>query len=72
MVRLEVPSSVREYRRLLTVQLAQGALLNNVPGDFVETGVYRGGTSILMLKTLSKYNKGGKRKLWAADSFQAR
>lgn len=56
--RLEVPTLVTRLRRLLTVQLALTALLNDVPGDFVETGVFTGGTSILMVKTLERYDPG--------------
>lgn len=42
---------------------------NDVPGDFVETGVWRGGVTILMRALLKAY--GDKtRKVWVADSFQ--
>ncbi|EFN50991.1 hypothetical protein CHLNCDRAFT_13731, partial [Chlorella variabilis] len=36
----------------------------------VETGVFQGGTSILLLKALERFDGGGGRRLWAADSFQ--
>ncbi|HTQ08054.1 MAG TPA: TylF/MycF/NovP-related O-methyltransferase [Polyangiaceae bacterium] len=40
-----------------------------VPGDFIETGVWRGGTTIFMRAFLAA--RGIKdRKVWAADSFQ--
>lgn len=38
LARLELPTLVSKLRRLLTAQLALAALLNGVPGDFVETG----------------------------------
>jgi len=51
---------------MATVSLALLALSQGVPGDFVETGVYQGGTSILMAKVLMKYDNN--RNLWSADS----
>lgn len=41
---------------------------NNVPGDIIETGVWRGGASIFMKGILSSYNED--RTLWVADSFK--
>jgi hypothetical protein len=41
---------------------------NNIPGDFIETGVWRGGASIFMAG-LNKYY-GMKRKVFVADSFE--
>lgn len=58
---------VRYTRRLVTAKLGIGAL--SVPGDFVETGVWRGGTSVILLRVLRKFVPG-ERHLWAADSFQ--
>lgn len=52
-------------RKMATVNLALQAL--SVPGDFVETGVYTGGTAILMAKVLK--SRDSSRRLWAADSF---
>ena len=40
----------------------------NVPGDLVETGVWRGGASIFMKGVLTAY--GETRDLWLADSFE--
>lgn len=42
---------------------------NRVPGDLVETGVWRGGACILMRAILKVYGDTS-RKVWAADSFQ--
>jgi hypothetical protein len=45
------------------------ALGDDVPGDLVETGVWRGGCGILMRAVLEAYGDGG-RSVWLADSFQ--
>ncbi len=42
---------------------------NNVPGDLVETGVWRGGSVIFMRALLREYNITD-RVVWVADSFQ--
>jgi len=44
-------------------------LQKNVPGDFVETGVWRGGASIFMRGVLKAYGDHS-RIVWVADSFQ--
>ncbi len=43
-------------------------LENNIPGDLIETGVWRGGTTILMRAILKAYNDET-RHVWVADSF---
>lgn len=48
---------------------ARDVLENSVPGDFVETGVWRGGASILMRALLKEY-KVSDRFVWLADSFE--
>ncbi|MBZ0258921.1 TylF/MycF family methyltransferase [bacterium] len=40
----------------------------NIPGDVIETGVWRGGASIFMRAYMKAY--GESRTVWAADSFQ--
>lgn len=40
----------------------------NIPGDFIETGVWRGGLTILMRAFLKAYGDTT-RKVWVADSF---
>jgi hypothetical protein len=42
---------------------------DNVPGDLIETGVWRGGASILMRGYLAAWEMND-RKLWVADSFE--
>ena len=43
-------------------------LPQQVEGDLVETGVFRGGTTVLMARVLR--NLSSSRRLWACDSFQ--
>lgn len=42
---------------------------NKVPGDLIETGVWRGGASIFMTAILKAYG-GTERTVWVADSFR--
>lgn len=44
-------------------------LADNVPGDFMETGVWRGGATIFMRGMLEAMNNEDK-KVWVADSFR--
>ncbi len=45
------------------------ALQDGVPGDLVETGVWRGGTTILMRGVLEALGDSARR-VWVADSFE--
>jgi len=44
-------------------------LQNSIPGDVIETGVWRGGSTIFMRAILKAYNVVDRR-VWVADSFQ--
>jgi O-methyltransferase len=44
-------------------------LRDEVPGDFIETGVWRGGTCIFMRAALEAYGDKA-RQVWVADSFE--
>ena len=44
-------------------------LQDDVPGDLIETGVWRGGSSIFMCGVLKAYGNTS-RTVWAADSFE--
>jgi hypothetical protein len=44
-------------------------IANNIAGDFIETGVWRGGATILM-RAILKEMQIENRKVWLADSFQ--
>lgn len=53
---------LRHLRRMVEAVVAE-----NVPGDLIETGVWRGGACILMRGVLAAY--GDRRRVFAADSF---
>lgn len=57
-------------RRLDNIQSCVERILeDHVPGDLIETGVWRGGASIFMRGVLKAYCQTD-RIVWAADSFQ--
>jgi O-methyltransferase len=57
-------------KRLSNVQYcAETVLQDNVPGDMIETGVWRGGSCILMRGVLKAYGVTDRR-IWVADSFE--
>jgi O-methyltransferase len=45
------------------------ALADRVPGDLIETGVWRGGATVLMRAVLKAYDERS-RTVWVADSFE--
>ena len=49
--------------------IAEEMIQNNIPGDFVETGVWRGGACIYMA-SLFKAHKITDRNVWVCDSFE--
>jgi hypothetical protein len=56
--------------RLDNVQHAVETVIGeNVPGDLIETGVWRGGTVIFMRALLAAYGDPSRR-VWVADSFE--
>jgi O-methyltransferase len=57
-------------QRLTSLQhCVETVLVDGVPGDLVECGVWRGGASILMRAVLSAYGDRTRR-VWLADSFE--
>lgn len=57
-------------RRMDNVQLCVEAVLrDDIPGDLIETGVWRGGATILMRGILKAYGDQ-ERVVWLADSFE--
>lgn len=57
-------------RRLDNIQACMEEILaNNVPGDMIETGAWRGGATIFMRAVLKHYNVSD-RTIWVADSFE--
>ena len=62
--------SLGSLRTQWTLALAQCALRSGVPGDFVETGVFTGVSSIAMLHALDVAGAAAAhRQHWACDSF---
>ena len=49
-------------------RIAEYVIEQRVPGDFIETGVWRGGACIMMRAVLKAYGVMDRR-VWAADSF---
>lgn len=57
-------------KRLENLQACVTSVIRNgVPGDLIETGVWRGGSSIFMRAILKAYGDTS-RKVWLADSFR--
>jgi len=57
-------------KRLANIRhLMEDVLANRVEGDFIETGVWRGGACIMMRAILNAYGIKG-RCVWLADSFE--
>jgi O-methyltransferase len=57
-------------QRLTSLQhCVQTALAEDIPGDLIECGVWRGGACILMRAVLAAYGDETRR-VWLADSFQ--
>jgi hypothetical protein len=50
-------------------QCVKQVIIDDVPGDLIETGVWRGGVAIFMRAILEAYNDRD-RIVWAADSFE--
>ena len=50
-------------------QLCERAIVEGIPGDFIETGVWRGGSCILMRAVLAAYAEQD-RLVWCCDSFE--
>lgn len=57
-------------KRLDNIQFCvEQTIKNNVPGDLIETGVWRGGSTIFMRAILKAYGIADKA-VWVADSFE--
>jgi O-methyltransferase len=58
------------HQRLNNVQqCVQTVLRENIPGDLIETGAWRGGMTIFM-RALLKAHGDTQRRVWVADSFE--
>ncbi|CAH1777233.1 unnamed protein product [Owenia fusiformis] len=51
-------------------ELLENVISNDIPGDFLEAGVWRGGGSIFAKAVINSYNQSHDRKVWLCDSFQ--
>lgn len=57
-------------KRMANLQFCvEDVLKNDVPGDFIETGVWRGGACVFMRGILAAYGVQD-RTVWVADSFE--
>lgn len=58
------------WKRLQNLRiLVESVLRDNIPGDFIETGVWRGGACIMIRAVLNAYGIKD-RYVWLADSFE--
>lgn len=66
----EMAQTMIGLKRLDNLQFCiEDVLANGVPGDLIETGVWRGGATILMRAVLKTYGVEDRR-VWVADSFE--
>jgi hypothetical protein len=68
-IRGEVYSMLPVVRLDNVERCMKDVLAKGVPGDFIETGVWRGGATIFM-RALLKAHDVADRRVWVADSFQ--
>ena len=64
----QADSMIGKKRMLQLQQAAETVLQHAIPGDFIETGVWRGGACILLRAVLEAYGVTDRR-VWLADSF---
>lgn len=65
-----VAHSMIGRKRMANIRLlAERILFDRVPGDFIETGVWRGGACIFLRAILEAYGVKDRR-VWVADSFE--
>jgi hypothetical protein len=62
-------SMIGNQRMINLWQLCEDVISKGVPGDFIETGVWRGGACIFMRAILKTYRVED-RTVWVADSFE--
>lgn len=65
----KAPSMIGTLRMQNVRSECERVIAENVPGDFVETGVWRGGAAIMMRAVLAAYDIADRR-VFAADSFE--
>ena len=62
---------VSSNRIRATALLTKSAILSCTPGDIVETGVFSGGSSAMIMKVLMNFDLCN-RKFWVFDSFEGK
>jgi hypothetical protein len=65
----KAPSMIGMLRMYNVRSECERVITENIPGDFVETGVWRGGASIMMRAVIAAYESENRR-VFAADSFE--
>lgn len=63
------PSMVTPGHMAFLRQVCEAMLVEEIPGDFVECGVWRGGACIMMRAVLASYEEQH-RQVWVCDSFE--
>lgn len=64
------PYSMTSIERMYSLYCSVNYIIqNNIKGDFVECGVWRGGSAMLIAKTLN-YNNENTRKIFLYDTFE--
>lgn len=59
------------HRRLRNVkELLSDVIANNVPGDFIELGIWRGGTCLYAKALMDTHTQGQKRSVYLFDVFE--
>ncbi len=65
---LKAHSMIGNRRMANLRQITEFVVANNIPGDFIETGVWRGGACIMARAVFKAYGITDRR-VWVADSF---
>lgn len=67
----QFPHSLIGLKRMENIQTcAEIIFQEQIPGDFIETGVWQGGATIFMRALLKVYGEDRHRCVWVADSFE--
>jgi hypothetical protein len=63
--------SMAGLRRLNNLHaLIEDTIAHNIPGDFIETGVWKGGLCAFVAVLYTAYDQWPDRHIWLADSFR--
>lgn len=69
-IRIASKFSMQSQERIWSViQATKYLIANNIPGSFVECGVYKGGSAIAIARTLASLNVSD-REIWLFDTFE--